>query len=70
LPPLLRGHGENAAKSSPAGHAVCQGWSSGASYDDVVGAVVDASGLGRGKAGVVVRAATSTLCPKLLIKIK
>jgi hypothetical protein len=31
------------------GHAVCQGSPSGASYAAVVGAVVDASGLDRGK---------------------
>jgi hypothetical protein len=51
------------------GHAVCQGWASGASSADIVSAVTGASGLGASEAGVIVRAATKTLCPKYTSKL-
>jgi hypothetical protein len=51
------------------GHAVCQAWDSGASSADVINAVINASGLPKKDASVVIRAATKAFCPKYVSKI-
>jgi Protein of unknown function (DUF732) len=53
-----------------AGHNVCQGFSAGDSYEDAVAGVA-ARGLGgnRSLAGVFVRTAASSLCPKYMSQL-
>jgi hypothetical protein len=51
------------------GRELCKGWSSGASASDEIGIVTKATGLDKGRARVVVRAATNAYCPTYLSKI-
>jgi hypothetical protein len=46
------------------GHSVCSGWASGNTYADAVATIAKTTGGSQGIAGVFVRAATTSFCPK------